>query len=532
MRPVRSLDMFEGATDQFHPDGLFSTLTFGKLGDPSRKYRFAYIDIKLPIIHPVIWRALGELKQIYVELLQGISFAIWDPLAKDFVKTDASKGRTGYAFFMQYFDKIKFAERKSFDRTENIKLVYKWRENCMIDKIVVIPAGYRDVVFESSGRTSEDEINTFYRKFLAVSNTVLGNSLSNSPELMDTTRVSLQRNFNELYQNIIERIEGKHRLMMGKLASRRIMNGTRNVLTALKPNIDYLGGKGETGINHTYIGIYQAMVSLLPVAIYAIRNKYLPMIFTEPGKPARLVDKKTLKAVDVMLSASEYNTWLTADGISKIIHSFGIAGTGLDGAAVTDSIHNKPFELAGHYLGLIYKGPDNSFRFFQDIDELPETFNKEDVSPITFTEFMYCSTFGVINEKPILVTRYPITGTGSIYPSLIKLQSTVKSERRYEIKEHWQKSQDDADFACCFPVLNSALFQSLSPSSCKLVGLTADFDGDTGSGNTVYGDKAVAEIRKFLTQTKAYIGTDGNFMASVDTATAKLLFHNLSRGAQ
>lgn len=474
MRPVRSLDMFDGATDQFHPDGLFSTLTFGKLGDPMRKLRFSYIDIKVSVMHPIMYKALGEVKQLYTELMQGTAYAVWDPIAKDLIKVDATKGRTGYAFFMEYLAKLKFEERPSLDRKENIALINKWRSACMVDKIVVLPAGYRDVVFEESGRTSEDEINTFYRSFLGIANTIVGNPLGTSPELMDGTRVSLQRKFIELYDNIIGRIDGKHKLMMGKVASRRIFNGTRNVFTALDAGIEYLGGKGETDYNHSYMGIYQTAVSLLPVATNALMNKYLPMIFTTPGAPAKLVDKKTLKAVNVNLTATDYNTWLTVDGLSKVIHSFGLAGTGLDGASVNDSIHNKPFELAGHYIGLIYKGPDMTFKFFQDIDDLPETYNKEDVSPITFTEFMYCSLYGALNNMPMLVTRYPITGIGSIYPSRVKMQSTVKFERRTEIREHWMKSENDKDYAVCFPVRNSALYQSLSPNQAKIRGLTAD----------------------------------------------------------
>lgn len=530
MRPVRSLDMFDGATDQFHPDGLFSTLTFGKLGDPMRKLRFSYIDIKVSIIHPIVYKALGEVKQLYVELMQGTAYAVWDAVTKDLIKTDPTKGRTGYAFFLEYLPKLKFEDRPSLDRKENIALIEKWRNNCLIDKIVVLPAGYRDVVFEETGRTSEDEINTFYRSFLGVANTIVGNPLTSNPELMDGTRVSLQRKFIELYDNIIARIDGKHKLMMGKVASRRVFNGTRNVLTALDAGIEYLGGPGETDFNHSYMGIYQTAVALLPLATNALMNKYLPLIFTSTSAPAKLVDKKTLKKVDVNLSATDYNTWMTVDGLSKVIHSFGLAGTGLDGASVNDSIHNKPFELAGHYMGLIFKGPDQSFKFFQDIDELPSTYNRDDVSPITFTEFMYCSLYGALNNMPVLLTRYPITGIGSVYPSRVKMQSTVKFERRWELQEHWQRTADIKNYAVCFPTKNSALYQSLSPNPAKLAGLTADFDGDTGSANALYSANAVNEIEEFLGSVNAYVGTDGKFMASVDINTSTLLFHNLSRG--
>ena len=40
LRPIRSLDITDGASDNFHPDGLFSTVTFGKVGDERRSTRF------------------------------------------------------------------------------------------------------------------------------------------------------------------------------------------------------------------------------------------------------------------------------------------------------------------------------------------------------------------------------------------------------------------------------------------------------------------------------------------------------------
>ena len=36
LKPVTSLDTFEGSSKNFHDDGLFSVSIFGKVGDPSR----------------------------------------------------------------------------------------------------------------------------------------------------------------------------------------------------------------------------------------------------------------------------------------------------------------------------------------------------------------------------------------------------------------------------------------------------------------------------------------------------------------
>ena len=52
LKPVTKLDIFEGGPPDFSEEGLFSTGIFGRVGDERRNYRFAYIDIKVPVLHP------------------------------------------------------------------------------------------------------------------------------------------------------------------------------------------------------------------------------------------------------------------------------------------------------------------------------------------------------------------------------------------------------------------------------------------------------------------------------------------------
>ena len=532
MRPVRSQAMFEGSSTTFHPDGLFSTLTFGKLGDPMRKLMFSYIDIKIPVLHPAVYKALGELKKIYVELMNGTGYAVWDAMAKDFVKVDATVGKTGYNFFMEHFTKLKFESRPSTDRLENIKLIELFKHRCLIDKVAVIPAGFRDVEFEEGSKISEDELNTYYRKLLGVANTILPGSLEAAPDLMNRHRMDLQRIFNELYRNILDRIDGKHQLFMGKFASRGVFNGTRNVLSAQDAAITYLGGVGETEYNHSMVGLYQAMAAYRPHAIFAIRNKYLPQIFSGSNEPANLIDPKTLKAKKVQLSDVIASMWTTNEGIDKVIRSYGLAGAGMDSSAAVNSIHNKPLMIAGHYAALIYKGKNGVFKVFHDIDALPTTYSKEDVHPITITEFMYCSVYDKIGDMPMFITRYPITGVGSIYPSLLRLISTVEYDKCYEIRKHWIKTDEESYLAPSFPKPNVALFQATAVNPAKWGGMGADIDGDTISANSGYSEDSREEVTDFLGTVSAYIGADGKFISSVTTKPSTLLFHNLTRGVR
>lgn len=76
IRPVTTLDIFDGGSKNFHSNGLYSIDIFGKIGDERRNRRFSYIDIKISIFHPIVFRALCKLKIFYLDILKGKGYAI------------------------------------------------------------------------------------------------------------------------------------------------------------------------------------------------------------------------------------------------------------------------------------------------------------------------------------------------------------------------------------------------------------------------------------------------------------------------
>lgn len=516
LRPVRSLDIFDGAGNDFHEDGLFSVSTFGKVGDERRSLRFSYIDIKVPVFHPVIYRALITLKRLYGGIIAGNEYALWNDEINDFERSDVMQGKTGFAYFVQHWEKIKFEETSSVMREQNILMIAKYLKTSLTTKVVVMPAGLRDIEIGADGRVRKDEINDFYHRLLSIANTISESSVWSNPEMINTARYSLQSTFNELFATIEAMIEGKKKLLMGKWASRRIMNGTRNVITAMDTSTAYLGSPGSVGFNNTVIGLYQGLKTIMPVARFHIRNGFLSKVFSSVEQPARLVDKKTLKMVEVKLKTEYFDRFMTDEGVEKVLTSF-----------AEEELRHKPMEIDGYYLGLIYKGPDNTFRFLQDIDEVPETRSKADVYPVTFCELLYLSCYTVLGKFPLFVTRYPVTGVGSIYPSKMHIKTTIKSQQRRELSESWDP-MDDQHVAYEFPITGGAFVNSLVPHSAKLARLGADFDGDTASGNVTYSDEAIQEVDDYLKQRKAYIGTDGKFTSSVSVSTVQLVLHNLT----
>lgn len=465
VKPVSKQDIFDGATHNFDEGGLFSVSIFGKVGDDRRSQRFSFIDIKASVFHPVIYRALSSLKRLYAAIMAGTEYAIWNPEIHDFERANAVVGRTGFAFFLEYWKLIDYGETKSTTREMNIAMIQKFLSVALTSKVIVMPAGMRDIEMDG-GRVSCDEINTLYRKLLAISNTISENALRTAPEVINTARFNLQLTFNQLYDMLESMVEGKKKLLLGKWASRRIQDGTRNVITAMDTSNAILGAPDAVGFNNTVIGLYQLMKAARPISMYHIRNGFLSKVFFEVGRPVKLIDKKTLRPVEVTLKTQSYDRWMTNEGIEKVMTSFS-----------DEALRHKPLEIEGYYLGLIYKGPDGTFKLFQDIGDVPIERSRKDVYPLTFCELLYLSVFPYINDLPLFATRYPVTGVGSIYPSKAYLKTTIRAETRRPLNDQWQLDTA-APVAYQFPITGGEFINSLVPHSAKLARLGADFPKD------------------------------------------------------
>lgn len=492
LKPVTVLDIYTNNTESFHPDGLFSTVIFGRVGSKERDERFSFIDIKVTIFHPLYYKELIKLKRLYGEVITGQTFAIFDEKEKDLVAADELTGKTGFSFFLSIWDKIVFKETDSHIRKSRIKFLTKYRSIALTRYILVLPAGLRDMEMGKDGRTTEGEVNAYYRRLIGVSNTAITKGITDQ-RLLDTARCTSQAAFNAIYNMYSNLISGKHGFVMGKWASRNLEYGTRSVLTGYTIGNEELGSNNNVGLNNTLVGIYQVMKGIQPVVIHALKTGYLSEVFVDGSSLAHLVDPKTLKRVNVQLDSLTIDKWTTNAGLAKLIDGF-----------EDRSVRAKPIKIKDNYLALIYKGK-GSFKIFGDIDELPEGFDKKDVKPITYIEFFYLCNFEKWNDNIGFVTRYPIAGVGSIYPSYVYMKPTENIEKRKELGNDWQPTGRVAN---AYPVLTPPLYiDSMGVSPSRLGGLGADHDGDTTSFNLVYTKDAVEENRKYLNSAKAYIST-------------------------
>lgn len=466
LKPVTVLDIFDGISGEFHEDGLFSISTFGRAGSDERDTTFSYIDIKVEVFHPFIHKNIVALKGLYGGIMSGRAYAVWNEKDKDFEASDIVNGQTGYFFFMQHWTNIKFKTTSSNQRKARIELIEKFKQmgTATTTKVLVLPAGLRDVEIEEGGRVKQNEINDLYRPIIQASNAISTSSDLATP-IIDLSRNKVQTEFNAVYGYIRDLLDGKGGFIQSKYGRRHIAYGTRNVITAMDTSAADLEDENSFSINSTGLGLWQLMKAAEPKVVYFMR-RWLERIFAASEGQAYLVNPKTLKQELVNISTKSFDRWQSSSGLSKLIELFGL-----------EYIRSRAVRIEGYYPALIYRGPDSSFKVIYDIDDVPEGRDRKDVYPITFTEMFYLAGYLQWNTIPIDITRYPVTGEGSIYTSYAHVKTTVNSEVRWELDNDWNIISENK--ALEYPIMDHPEYiDSLIPHPSRLAGLGGDFDGD------------------------------------------------------
>lgn len=500
IRPTKALDIRTNNGSGFHEDGLFSTLTFGEVGSTERDTTFSYINIHTKVIHPIYYKELIRLKGLYKSVIERKKYAIFDEEIKDLVESDPINGRTGYSFFLEVLPKIEFKRNGSRRRDVSIDIIEFYRENYLYDKILVQPAGLRDITVDEQGRDKEGEINDFYRRIIGASNSIGSQADLNSP-LLDTSRVAIQNSFNNIAQYITNLLRGKNGFIVGKWGKRGVTSGTRSVITSISTARPALDSNKGIKFNQTAVGIFQACKSYEPQVIHAILNITNHWF---SNNSAYLTDKNTLEATHANIPSDDVDLWVTPTGIRKTLNNF-----------EDTHFRTRPIEVAGQYfLCLVWKGVINGklcYRIVKGKDEVPPHLGGE-VTPLTYVELLYLCRLEDWEKDIYYITRYPVAGLGSTYPSLCYIRTTINSEERYRMDENWQPTEICAS---AYPVLKDAKFaDSLSVHPSRLGGLGGDHDGDKVSSISVMSEEARQQIYDYLQTPNAYVTGNGDLLAN------------------
>ena len=345
---VKSAQILESSSHDFKSDGLFSTSIFGQIGSAERQVKFGYIDLKYPLLHPLVYLQYCELSKLYQEILNGKTRVKFDPKLGNFIPDP--EGHTGYTYFTKHMKNLKLDSRDSDKRDYKIKLAIKGSQpEYLTSKWLVIPAGLRDYYVDDNGRPTEDEVNSLYRKLLANTNMLTNiqyNPDTDDMSILDPIRINILNTTLAIYKHFENMLKGKSKFIQDKWSKRSITYSTRNVLSPAVSSVNHLDATDYVSNIHITVGLLQFIKGILPITVNRVIGIFLNNILKKEIDTALLVNPKTYKSELITVSNSIRNELLSMEGINNLVNKM-----------LQDEYLKGPVKVADNYLLLVIDDP-------------------------------------------------------------------------------------------------------------------------------------------------------------------------------
>jgi len=478
--------------NSFAPQGLFSEEIFNPIGTTDRMITFGYIELNTSVLQPIIYKNIIKLASLYEEILNSSTYAFFDEEKHDFVRCvepdQHPNAGTGFTFFMMRFNDINFKRNDSRIRSDRIDIIEKFKDILFCDKLLVLPAGLRDLS-EDQGIVSTDDINKLYQTLLSYSFSIPPHSKST---IYDGVRISIQKKIVEIYDYIDNILTGKKGFLQGVWGHRKIALGTRNVITATSYATMTPNDPQALQPDETKLGIFQTAKALQPIVVHQIRTNFFNPVFGDGSNVVPLTDPHTYELSYRTLTNKEIARFNNPEAIEDWISRFQNADMRNLPVTVFDTNEN-PF-----YLLMVYDEGDkiSLFRSIQEFtNTFSETIDKTKIRPLTWAELFYMAVYNASIGKHVFITRYPVIQDESCYPTKIHLASTQPAR----IVKLINTVTDQVIITYPeYPILEKPFLDSIQLGTSRLAGLDADYDGDTVSANAIMSEEANMEIHNFL----------------------------------
>jgi len=483
---------------EFEPAGLFSTTIYGPVGSTERNFRFGYIDLGIPLMHPLVYQHAISINPLYKDIIHGDVHAVFDTTINDFVKVtmdSASVGETGLHFFLKHIGKIDLTQGQSDQRDTKIEMIRKYTtEDNLIKYLLVLPAGMRDYVVKD-GKPSEDEVNDKYRAILSISSNLINMNVKRE-NISDYNLIiiKMQKLFLDIYLHFKTILNDKTGFIQDKWSKRAIKYGTRNVITPITKLMYNMDSENKIGFNDTVVGLYQYVNGINPITKYHLHELFISKILDPTSNQTFLFNKDTLKPETVSLKPKTMRNWTTFEGLDDILYKMG-----------QDDIRYDGVKLDDHYLLLVKDDGLNITVYFPN-DDIE---NVKGLRPLTYMELFYLAIYSVRNKYPALLTRYPVIGIGSTYLTNIHVKTSV-IDRDVNVTMNGIVKEIYG-----YPKLDEKPFNAVSPHYTRLGRLDGDHDGDLVSVNFLMLDETLDERDALFNSLKFYISPNNEMTYSV-----------------
>ena len=368
IREVTSLLMYLPSSTTFHPAGLYSEEIFGQIGSTERLARLGYIDLHTEVLAPTIFKSVCDVNSAYEEIMKGNQYAVYntDTQMFDLATKDTKDADTGFTFFMKYFKSLKFIRNESVTRNNKISVIETAQASgaYKISKMIVSPAGWRDVRVDKTGHIEVEEINKHYSVLLAMSGEIsVDISTPSIITFFDNIKYNIQVKILEIYNYYKNMFEGKYGFGQNQYSKRSVALGTRNVISGATLNAASPDAPDYIRYNETMIPLYQAASQYMPLVVNELNTIHTSQIYTFGSTRIPAIDPDTLKLNYIEVLPSDVTDAISPESKVKFINNFKNIDIRQDPISIKD-INGKEY-----YLWLVYDLGDKIY-LFRNIDDL------------------------------------------------------------------------------------------------------------------------------------------------------------------
>ena len=500
------------------PDGLLSNEIFG-ITKEERANIWGYIDLLGYYLHPFIYKIWSRMDGNIKNIVHGIKSYT---LTKEgyIIEDPTGKGGTGLDWLYKNMSKIKIKPTDSRARKNNIAFIEANRDKLFIDKMLVQPPFYRDVL-SNGGRTEVGQLNKYYASLLIATKS-LRETQDFGFNLGDSAKGRVQECLLMIFKCITGTsgdpqdgtgLTGKLGIINNSLA-RTVDMGTRLVLSAPELKVERLEDL-MTDTEHCALPLASAIVNFKPFIVFAVK-RYFDNEFGNSEMIPVLYNGKLIYG-RVKNAKAVYSDERIEHEINEYIHGF---SNRFKPVQVEVELENGKTVIGTiRFKGKFVK-PNEVLKVQKEGDILADSslINR----PLTWLDVLFIASNEATQDKCVLITRYPIDSTYNQIPQKVHISTTKEVEPVLLSGKfyRWYPKIKASDISTN---TSNKFIDTLNISNLLIGGMGADYDGDTVGVKGVWLQESNEELMKFLKSKSHYINfSGGNFRSPSNEAIQSL----------
>lgn len=483
------------------PDGLLSNEIFG-ITMYDRMNTCAYIDLEEWFINPLVYKTWSKLDKNVIACVNETKYFVVDE--KGVMKEDPN-GKTGIKFLKDNFTRINLSRTTSLKRDMDIDFIEAKQKDpvgVFMRKLMVIPAALRDVDTSKGGRVSLGEINELYRNLILACK-ALRESADYGLDMTGATRGRVQMTLVQIYDyfgtgttingsTTSPNVPGKMGVMRRSVMSKTTDYASRLVMSAPELKVDSLE-EMAADLDYSSVPLASIISNFTPFMIFACK-RYFENMFSG-GKAIPYIDKDGNESLSY---PKNYQMQFSEDRIKKEMDRFR---------------HGHSNRL----IPIMVETTDDSFKVmrFKGFQMTKEEYEKHAGNmpivdrPFTWCDLFYICACEVVEDKHVLICRYPFDSIYNQFPSRVHVASTNETEPMVV----------DGKFYARYPKIrnedigrntSNMFIDSLNLCNLYLQGMNGDYDGDTTTIKPIYSVEANDELEEAMHSKYNFINMGGS----------------------